>query len=84
MIDLVGWKCPQIGWVKLNSHGACCKDGKSGCGGVIRGIDGKWLGDFAKYVRRCSVVVAEFWGVYEGLKYVKIWGLLLLRSMLII
>jgi ribonuclease HI len=73
-VALVGWKCPQVGWVKLNSDGACRKDGRSGCGGVIRGSDGEWLGGFAKYVGRCSVFVAELWGVYEGLKYVKNMG----------
>ncbi|GAU23682.1 hypothetical protein TSUD_304570 [Trifolium subterraneum] len=61
--------------VKLNSDGACQKDGRSGCGGVIRGSDGKWLGGFAKYIGRCSAFVAKLWGVYEGLKYVKNMGL---------
>jgi ribonuclease HI len=39
----------------------------AGCGGVLRGSHGEWLGGFAKGIGLCSAFVAELWGVYEGL-----------------
>jgi ribonuclease HI len=59
------------GWVKLNTDGASKEEGWAGCGGIIRGSDGEWLGGFAKNLGRCSAFVAELWGVYEGLSYVR-------------
>jgi hypothetical protein len=36
-----------VGWMgKLNTNGSCRADGHIGCGGIIRGIDGDWLGGF--------------------------------------
>ncbi|GAU43243.1 hypothetical protein TSUD_241340 [Trifolium subterraneum] len=68
-VVMVGWKYPPSGWVKLNTDGSCRKDGRSGCGGVIRGSEGEWIGGFAKFVGRSNVYVAELWGVFEGLKF---------------
>ncbi|MCI08269.1 putative non-LTR retroelement reverse transcriptase [Trifolium medium] len=68
---LIGWKPPPNGWVKLNSDGSCKDNGIAGCGGIIRGSDGEWLGGFAKCIGRCNAYLAELWGVFEGLKYVK-------------
>jgi ribonuclease HI len=67
----VGWKPPPNGWVKLNSDGSCKDNGIAGCGGIIRGSDGEWLGGFAKRIGKCSAYMAELWGVYEGLRYVR-------------
>ncbi|KAK2373854.1 Polynucleotidyl transferase, ribonuclease H superfamily protein [Trifolium repens] len=39
-----------------------------GCGGLIRGNEGAWLGGFAKGLGECRVMVAELWGAFEGLK----------------
>jgi len=38
-VILVWWKPPPIGWVKLNTDGACKMGEIGGCGGVIRGND---------------------------------------------
>ncbi|PNY10193.1 ribonuclease H [Trifolium pratense] len=65
---LIGWKPPPVGWVKLNSDGACKHDGSAGCGRIIRGSDGEWLGGFAKNLGICSAYVAEQWGVYAGFR----------------
>jgi ribonuclease HI len=67
---LICWKPPQASFVKLNTDGACKTDQVAGCGGVIRGNQGEWLGGFAKGVGLCSAFVAELWGVYEGLRHV--------------
>ncbi|KAK2399946.1 Polynucleotidyl transferase, ribonuclease H superfamily protein [Trifolium repens] len=62
-----GWAVPVSNFVKLNTDGAS-KEGKiAGCGGVIRGSQGEWLGGFAKHIGSCSDFTAELWGVVEGL-----------------
>ncbi|MCH83152.1 ribonuclease H protein [Trifolium medium] len=52
-------------------------DGRAGCGGAIRfrGSEGEWIGGFAKFVGHSIAFVAELWGVYEGLKFVRKLGL---------
>ncbi|MCI24501.1 ribonuclease H protein, partial [Trifolium medium] len=66
-VRLVSWKPPPDGWVKVNTDGACKEGRIAGCGGLIRGSDGEWLGGFAKFLGACSAYVAELWGVLEGL-----------------
>jgi hypothetical protein len=46
----VKWLPPLNGLVKLNRDGSCQDDGRIGCGGVIRGSDGEWLGGFANFL----------------------------------
>jgi len=58
-VVLVGWKPPAEGWVKLNTDGACSNNGVAGCGGIIKGCDGEWLGGFAKSIGMCSAYIAE-------------------------
>jgi ribonuclease HI len=69
-VMVIRWHPPRELFVKLNTDGAYKKDQVAGCGGVIRGIHGEWLGGFAKGVGLCSAFVAELWGVYEGLRQV--------------
>ncbi|MCI68978.1 ribonuclease H protein, partial [Trifolium medium] len=38
-------------------------------GGVLRGSNSKWCGGFAKGLGTCSVMMAELWGAWEGLRY---------------
>jgi ribonuclease HI len=67
---LISWHPPPINWVKLNTDGSSKNNmTAAGCGGLIRGNDGEWLGGFSKFVGSCSACVAELWGVLEGLKY---------------
>jgi ribonuclease HI len=66
---LIGWHPPKENWVRLNTDGSSKDNAKAGCGGLIRGSDGKWLGGFSKFIGNCSAYVAELWGVLEGLKY---------------
>lgn len=39
-INLISWKPPSEGWVKLNSEGARNNNGREGCVGIIRGSEG--------------------------------------------
>jgi hypothetical protein len=66
---LIRWKPPKPLFVLLNTDGAVKENRIAGCGGVIRGDQGEWLGGFAKCVGLCSAFVAELWGVVEGLRY---------------
>jgi ribonuclease HI len=68
---LVYWTPPQPGWVKLNTDGSSRKHGRAGCGGLIRGVDKEWLGGFVKNIGSCAALVAELWGVLEGLKFAR-------------
>ncbi|KAK2365828.1 heat shock 70 kDa protein [Trifolium repens] len=67
-VVLIGWSPPKSQFVKLNTDGAYKVSQVAGCGGVIRGCQGEWLGGFAKCVGLCSAFIAELWGVVEGLR----------------
>jgi ribonuclease HI len=67
----VKWLPPLNGWVKLNTDGSCLDDGRIGCGEVIRGSDGEWLGGFTNFLRFGNAYLAELWGVLESLKHDK-------------
>ncbi|MCI66699.1 ribonuclease H protein, partial [Trifolium medium] len=71
---MVAWKPPRTGWVKINTDEACREDGCTGCGGLIKGSEGEWLGGFAKSLGSCHAFVAELWGVFEGLKLARRMG----------
>jgi ribonuclease HI len=68
-ISWVGWKPPDVGWIKLNTDGACKEVYAAGCGGILRNNNGEWLGGFAKQLGICSAFMAELWGVLEGLRF---------------
>ncbi|MCI64562.1 ribonuclease H protein, partial [Trifolium medium] len=52
-----------------NSDGSCQDGGRIGCGGILRGSQGEWLGGFAKFIGHGNAFLAELWGVLEGLRY---------------
>jgi ribonuclease HI len=76
VVTLVKWNPPKAPFVKLNTDGAYKQDHIAGCGGVIRGSQGEWLGGFAQCLGLCSAFVAELWGVLEGLWCVRRLGFL--------
>ncbi|KAL4382902.1 hypothetical protein GQ457_15G029930 [Hibiscus cannabinus] len=62
------WFAPPVGWVKLNSDGACRSvTGHSSCGGGFRNSEGVWLHGFSKFIGCCSILEAELWGICMGL-----------------
>jgi ribonuclease HI len=64
----IGWKKPPEGWIKLNSDGACKRGGESsGCGGLFRNSDGRWIKGYFKKIGVCDAFHAELWGMYLGL-----------------
>jgi ribonuclease HI len=71
VVRLISWKQPKPSFVSLNTDGASKEHQLAGCGGIVRGSQGEWIGGFSKSVGRCSAFIAELWGVLEGLRYVK-------------
>jgi hypothetical protein len=63
---LISWTPPKPLFVMLNTDGAYKEHHIAGCGGVIRGTQGEWLGGFAKCVGLCSAFVAELWGLLKA------------------
>lgn len=59
-----------MSFVKLNVDASRSFDGSAGCGGLIRDSNGKWIRGFSKFVGNCSVLKAELWAVFEGLKMI--------------
>ena len=41
--------------------------GKQGLLGVIRDSVGHWISGFCMNIGECSVLMAELWGLYQGL-----------------
>jgi hypothetical protein len=69
-ISWVGWKPPDVGWVKLITDGACKEAYTAGCGGILHNNNGEWLGGFAKQIGICSAAfMADLWGVLVGLRF---------------
>jgi ribonuclease HI len=66
LVDIV-WKPPSGNFVRLNTDGACKENNIAGCGGIIWGNQGEWIGGFAKGVGDCNPFIVELWGVFEGL-----------------
>lgn len=61
--------------MKVNTDGARKDDYSAGYGGVIRDERGVWISGFSKNLGSCNVILAEIWGMYEGLKITKSLGL---------
>jgi ribonuclease HI len=74
VVRLISWKLPKSSFVSLNTDGASKDHQEAGCGGIVRGSQGEWIGGFSKSVGRCSAFIAELWGILEGLRYVKSMG----------
>lgn len=64
----VAWSCPQHGWFKLNTDRVVHRESlTAGCGGLIRDENGCWVLGFHRFLGICSVLMAEAWGLLEGL-----------------
>lgn len=59
VLKMIQWIPTTLSMVKVNMDGACKGNIIFGCGGVIRGSQGEWLGGLARCIRRCSVMEVE-------------------------
>lgn len=76
------WNPPVVGMMKLNTDGASKFSREAGCGRIIRDNRGDLKDGSSKYQGNCNAVLAEFWGVPEGLKLTKLLIFIELSSML--
>jgi hypothetical protein len=66
---MIKWLMPSVGWCKLNSDGSYLGNpGAAGSGGLIRDCHGRWIKGYSRSVGRASSVLAELWGVRDGLQ----------------
>lgn len=64
----VKWEKPQRGWFKLNTDGSALGNpGKAGAGGLIRNDEGEWVKGFTRSIGLASPIMAELWGLRDGL-----------------
>ncbi|GAU20014.1 hypothetical protein TSUD_273490 [Trifolium subterraneum] len=62
---------PTRGFVKCNTDGAVNQTiHKAACGGVIRDDTGAWIGEVARNLGSCTVLMAELWGILTTLQMV--------------
>jgi hypothetical protein len=50
VVTMIGWSPLKPNFVMLNTDGMCKEQGLSGCGGIVRGSEGEWIGGFAKCI----------------------------------
>ncbi|CAL1356848.1 unnamed protein product [Linum trigynum] len=68
MDQMVGWVAPPNGWMKLNSDGAAQGiNGLATAGGVLRDKNDNWKGGFCCKIGTGSAILAELWGIHQGL-----------------
>jgi hypothetical protein len=59
----IKWATPCPGWCFLNTDGASkASERKTGCGGVLRRDNDKWVEGFAKALGDTTAYMAELWG----------------------
>ncbi|CAL1353808.1 unnamed protein product [Linum trigynum] len=65
---MIGWTSPPIGWYKLNTDGAAQSNpGIITAGGVLRDHNGDWVGGFCSKIGTGTALLAELWGILQGL-----------------
>ena len=66
--NLVGWSPPPPRWFKLNTNEALkASSGMASAGGIIKDENGIWIVGFAFHIGPGSSLLAELWGVFQGL-----------------
>ena len=63
----IGWQSPTWPWCKLNTDGSVRNSCDARAGGVIRDYVGNWISEFCMNIGEYTVVMAELWGLYQGL-----------------
>ncbi|CAL1400519.1 unnamed protein product [Linum trigynum] len=66
--ELIGWKPPRAGWIKLNTDGAAQGNhGLISAGGALRDVNGDWIAGFCSKIGTGTAIEAELWGIYKGI-----------------
>jgi ribonuclease HI len=65
---LIGWTPPPTGFVKLNIDGSVLRNpGHASSGGLLRDSNGNWIQGFSHFLGITNSLVAELWGLRDGL-----------------
>ena len=68
----MGWTLPPTGFFKLNTDGfACGSLGMASAGGLIKDSKGVWVASFNRGIGLTHALVAELWGLWDGLALAK-------------
>ncbi|KAE8713526.1 hypothetical protein F3Y22_tig00110206pilonHSYRG00050 [Hibiscus syriacus] len=64
--NILSWTRPPTGWIKGNLDGAVrtCNN-MAVVGGILRNSKGEWVFGFTRSIGRCSILIAELWGVHD-------------------
>ena len=64
----VRWLPPSLNWVKVNSDGSSMGNpGLARGGGLIHNQEGEWVKGYARAIGCATSVVAELWGLRDGI-----------------
>ncbi|KAL9437050.1 hypothetical protein AB3S75_022984 [Citrus x aurantiifolia] len=63
----IRWMPPPWPWCKLNTDGLCKNGWEAGAGGVLRDSVDHWISGFCMRIGESSVLMAELWGLFQGL-----------------
>lgn len=64
----IHWQPPPLGWFKINTDGSLSSlNNSAGASSVIRDSASKWVRGYSRKLKGGSVLLAELWGVYDGL-----------------
>nr|KYP65942.1 Putative ribonuclease H protein At1g65750 family [Cajanus cajan] len=70
--SLIRWQPPPLGSIKLNCDRAVHGVGrKAGCGGIIKDYLGGFITGFPCKLGQCSILQAELWTIFHGLRIIK-------------
>lgn len=68
LMETIRWMPQRSDFVKIDINGFCGKNKLAGCGGVICDSSGDWICGFSEFIGTCYGLMAEVWGLLEGLK----------------
>ena len=64
----IGWQPPPFGFIKLNTNGFVLGNlGHTSVGGILRDSNGNWIRVFSHKLGIANSLVAELWGLRDGL-----------------
>lgn len=64
----MGWSPSSNEWIKLNSDVSVRGSNyKASSGGLLRDLNGRWVGGYVRNIGSCSISYDELWGLLDGL-----------------
>nr|KYP48676.1 Putative ribonuclease H protein At1g65750 family [Cajanus cajan] len=67
----IRWTPPPSNILKLNCDGVVADNACASCGGILRDNNGDFILAFSGLIGNCSVLQAELWAIFHGLRLIK-------------